>query len=782
MDKNNADASPGPNGTEVEAFSGDPAPEDRHLDKSDGAGGEEGKDLQRQAEEHEASQAKKYGVFGGVFTPTLLTILGVILFLREGWVVGNAGLAGAWLIILISFAITGATGLSMSSFVTNIRVGPGGAFSMISQSLGLEVGGAIGAPLYISQALAVVMYIFGFRAGWEWAAAAMGFPAFSPLVVDLAVFVVIFGITLVSTSLAFRVQYLILAVIIVALASVAIAAARGPMDNPIVWWGRFPGAPENNFPGTTFWAVFAVFFPASTGIMAGANMSGELKDPRRAIPIGTMAAIGLSLIVYLAVAYWLMRAATVEELTGNYTIMIDRAFWGPAVLGGLLAATFSSALASFVGAPRILQALGSHSIVPASAWCARRTKKGEPRNAMILTAVIVLAAIMLRELNAIAPLITMIFLLTYATINLVVLIEQNLRLLSFRPLFRVPRVVPLLGLGGCLLSMFIINPVFSLVAIVLVAALYFVLMHRKLTSPFGDVRSGLFTAVAEWGAKQVKLIQGTSERAWKPNILVPTEDPRRLRGAFELVNHLAYPMGSIKLLGVSAEDEAETLQQRLLDSQQAFLDTGVFTSATVIASNVFPAAVKVGLQALGGSFFRPNLLLLDLPKDKSTHESLNDLIQEAGRQRMGAAVFVQHEDAGLGRRNRVNLWIPDMGPDWEMEMEFANLDLAILLAYRMMDSWDARLNVIGAVGNAADRPKAEKFLNRLVDLARLPAETSAHVADGDFGRYASSAPEADLNVFPLPERFEPEFLWSLRDATGSSCLFTQDSGEESALA
>ena len=771
-----------PKGRDPLELSGKTALNDPHVETLAGAGGEKGKNVQQQAEEHEAEQSQKYGVFGGVFTPTLLTILGVILFLREGWVVGNAGLAGAWLIIGMSFAITGCTGLSMASFVTNIRVGPGGAFSMISQSLGLEIGGAIGVPLYFSQALAVVMYIFGFRAGWEWAAAAMGFPVFSALVVDLTVFIVIFGITLFSTRLAFRVQYFILAVIIMALLSVAIAAVRGPMENPIVWWGQFPGAPENNFPGTTFWAVFAVFFPASTGIMAGANMSGELKDPRRAILVGTMAAITISLIVYLAIAYWLMRAATIEELVGNYTIMIDRAFWSPALLGGLLAATFSSALASFVGAPRILQALGNHSIVPASEWCARRTKKGEPRNAMFITAVIVLAAIMLRELNAIAPLITMIFLLTYATINLVVLIEHHLRLISFRPLFRVPGQVPLVGLGGCLLSMFIINPVFSLAAIGLVVALYFVLMYRKLTSPFGDVRSGLFTAVAEWSAKKVQLIQGPSERAWKPNILMPTEDPRRLRGAFGLVNHLAYPMGSVKLLGISPASERVSLQKRLLDSRQAFQDNGVFASATVVESEIFPEAVKVGLQALGGSFFRPNLLLLDLPKDKKTHESLNGLIEEAKRQRMGAAVLVQHEDAGLGRRKRINLWIPDMGPEWKMEMEFANLDLAILLAYRMMDSWDGHLTVIGAVSDIRDKPEANKFLKRLADLARLPARTEVHVADGDFNRYASSAPEADLNVFPLPEKLEAEFLWGLRDATGSLCLFTQDSGEESALA
>ena len=764
---------------------GEPGPEDKRVApvSAGGLGAEAPKDVQQQVEEHEAEQSQKFGTFGGVFTPTLLTILGVIMYLREGWVVGNAGLGGALLIILLSFAITGATGLSMATFVTNIRVGPGGAFSMIAQSLGLEAGGAIGAPLYVAQALAVVMYIFGFREGYLWAADAWGIPALSPLAIDLLIFAVIFGITMVSTGLAFKIQYVILAIIIVSLVSVGITAFTNPLDNPIVWWGDFRGSPESGFSGVSFWAVFAVYFPAATGIMAGANLSGDLKDPRKSIPIGTLSAIALSLVVYLALAYWLMRVATVDELTQNYTIMIDRAFWGPAVLGGLLAATFSSALASFVGAPRILEALGSHSIAPASAWLARRTRKGEPRNATFVTAVIVLAAIMLRDLNAIAPLVAMIFLLTYATINLVVATEQSLRLISFRPLLRVPKVVPLLGLAGCLFAMFIINPTFSLIAVGVVVALYYLLMKRRLTAPGGDVRSGLFTALAEWGAKQVKLSQGTTERAWKPNLLLPVEDPQRLRGSFELVEQLAYPMGSVKLLGIAPAARIDDLQKRLLDAQQAFTDAGVFTSSSVMETDRFPDDVRVGMQALAGSFFRPNLLFLELPKGTETHESLQRVIHEAKRQRMGVALFVQHETSGLGRRKRINLWIPDQGPDWTLEMEFKDLDLAILLAYRMLDSWTgAKLTVIAAVEKEADKDKATTFLARLTDLARLPADTAAHIADGNFGRYASSAPEADLNVFPLPADLDADFLWSLRDATGSSCLFTQDSGDESALA
>jgi len=473
------------------------------------------KTLAEQVKKKKQTESKAFGTFSGVFAPTLLTILGVIMFLREGWVVGNAGLLGAWLIILVAFGITGFTGLSLSSITTNIRIGAGGAFSVISQSLGLEVGGSIGVPLYLSQALAVSMYIFGFRAGWLWI-----FPDHPSLIVDLVTFGVLFAIAFISAGLAFKIQYLIMAVVALSLISVAGAVFQGSMQHSVQWWGNFKGSPETGFTGIGFWAVFAVFFPASTGIMAGANMSGDLKNPRRSIPVGTMSAIGLSLLIYLALAYWLARSASPDELVGNYTIMVDKAVWGPAILAGLLGATFSSALSSLVGAPRILQALGSHDILPAGSWFAAKTAKGEPRNAMLLTGAIVLGALMLRNLNAVAPLITMFFLITYAMINIVVLIEQHLGLTSFRPLFRLPRFVALVGAVGCIFAMFIVNPIFSMISLIIVFVLHAFLIRKHLRAPFGDMRSGLFVAIAEWAAKKVSQLTASRERSWKANLLV----------------------------------------------------------------------------------------------------------------------------------------------------------------------------------------------------------------------------------------------------------------------
>jgi amino acid transporter len=740
--------------------------------------GESVDDIKGQLEEKEAEKqgGRRFGTFGGVFVPTLLTILGVIMFLRTGWVVGNAGLGGAWLIIAVSFLITGCTGLSMSSFVTNIRVGSGGAFSMISQSLGLEVGGSIGIPLYLAQVLAVSMYVFGFREGWLWI-----FPQHEPLYVDLATFAVIFIITFVSAQLAVKVQYLILTIIIAALGSVALAAITGSMQHDITLWGDFPGDKSLGFGGVGFWTVFAVFFPASTGIMAGANMSGELRNPKRSIPLGTMAAIGLSLLVYMALAVWLVRSVPTEELVTNYTVMIDHAYYGPLVLAGLLAATFSSGLVSFVGAPRILQALAEHKIIPASGWFAKRTR-GEPLNAVIVSSIITLAALMMRDLNAIAPLITMFFLVTYAAINLIVLIEQSLGLLSFRPVLQIPRFISMAGLVGCLAVMFIINPAMGAIAMAVIIAIYVMLLHRDLPAPFGDVRSGIVMALAEWAAKRMRMMEGSQERVWKPHLLVPTDDARELLGINRLVYELAHPSGSVKLLGITKDKRLKKLRSSLKNAKETFQEDGVFCAASTLHSQNFANGLRQGMEALSGTIFQPNLLFLTLPAGKSLQNELEGVIEDARDLNLAVALFVQHPKAGLGRRRIINVWIGDQGPDWDIKMRFGNLDISLLLAYRLCQSWQGELNLIVAVDEKKNEDKAKKFLGRLSDSARLPGNTKVLVADGDFGRFSSKAPRADINFFPLAERLDADFMIKMRDQTDSACLFSQDSGAESALA
>ncbi|MBN1561647.1 Na-K-Cl cotransporter, partial [candidate division KSB1 bacterium] len=226
---------------------------------------------------------KKFGTFAGVFTPDVLTILGVIMYLRLGWVVGNAGFLGAVAIILLAKSVTIFTGLSMSSITTNIRIGAGGAYSIISKSLGLEAGGSIGIPLYVAQTLSAALYIIGFTESWL-----RVFPQHPYLLVATIVALFILAITYINASFAIKIQYLIMTIMAFSLLSFYLSPAKPVPD--FVMLGDFQDA--------GFWIVFAIFFPAVTGIMAGANMSGDLKDPRRSIPIGTLSSILVTMVIY----------------------------------------------------------------------------------------------------------------------------------------------------------------------------------------------------------------------------------------------------------------------------------------------------------------------------------------------------------------------------------------------------------------------------------------------------------------------------------------------------
>ncbi|MBM9606715.1 amino acid permease [Desulfopila inferna] len=724
--------------------------------------------VQEQIEEKRLKKPKLFGTFGGVFTPTLLTILGVIMYLREGWVVGNAGLLGAWSIIVLSFTITAFTGLSLSSIVTNIRVGAGGAFSVISQSLGLEVGGSVGIPLYLAQALAVSMYIFGFRAGWLWV-----FPDHSPLVVDFTVFGVLFAIAFISASLAFRIQYLILAVIVASLFSVAWAGFTGGMSHSVQWWGGFEGSPENDFSGIGYWAVFAVFFPASTGIMAGANMSGELKDPRKSIPVGTMSAIGLSLIVYLVLAWWLAASASTDDLLRNYTVMIDSAAWRPVVVAGLLGATFSSALSSLVGAPRILQAIAEHKILPGSGWFKEKTEAGEPRNALHTTALIVAGALMMRDLNAIAPLLTMFFLITYAMINMVVVIEQKLGLVSFRPLFNVPSLVPIIGGVGCVAAMFIVNPVFAGVAVVVVVILHAYLIRRHLKAPFGDVRSGLFVAVAEWAVRRMAELTGPMTRTWKANLLVPVEDSTQARERFALLRDVAYPKGFVKLLGLTGEKERSDLLENLPELTGALQEEGVFATWSLVDASYFGENLAAGMETLAGGFFRPNVLCLKMPESEKRTEEVRDLIRNAARIDVGVILYTEIIDRG----DSVMVWIDDQGPDWEASMDLGNMDLALLTAIKLRDNWEARLTLTAWVNNDSETSKAQAYLESLAELTRLP-----NVDKVVMGESEEDLPETAIHVRSFDPDSDLNELRAWADTLGAPCIFAMDSGLENALA
>jgi amino acid transporter len=260
-------------------------------------------------------QNNKLGTFGGVFTPSILTILGVIMYLRFGWVVGNVGLIGTLIIVTLSTSITFLTSLSIASISTNTKVKTGGAYYMISRSLGVEIGGALGIPLYLAQTFSVALYVMGFSES-----VVAIFPFLNIKVVGIVTTLVLGGLALFSTRATIRIQYFILGVIGLSLLSLLLGK---PLENSsIEMWG----VPASKSVG--FWQVFAVFFPAVTGIMAGVNMSGDLKNPSRSIPRGTFLAVGTGYLIYMMLPVILAARADASTLVADPLIMRKIAIWG----------------------------------------------------------------------------------------------------------------------------------------------------------------------------------------------------------------------------------------------------------------------------------------------------------------------------------------------------------------------------------------------------------------------------------------------------------------------
>ncbi|HSR40998.1 MAG TPA: hypothetical protein VLL48_02470, partial [Longimicrobiales bacterium] len=475
----------------------------------------------------EKSPGAGLGTFGGVFTPSILTILGVIMYLRFGWVVGNVGLLGTLVIVTLCTAITGFTALSMSAIATDRRVRIGGAYYMISRSLGLETGGAVGIPLYFALALSCALYTIGFAES-----VAAVFPALSQRWVGVVTTVAVALLAMKSTRLVIRGQYFVMAAIALSLLSFFLG---GPLEETTV---ELTGAPPRISEG--FWVVFAVFFPAVTGIEAGVNMSGDLKDPARSIPLGTLAALGTGYLVYMTLPVVMAGRADAVTLIEDPLIMRRMAFWGDAIVLGVWGATLSSAMGSILGAPRVLQSLALDGVLPRRLrWLGEGSgPEGVPRAGTLLTLGVALTAVWLGDLNAVAPVLTMFFLTSYMTVNLAAGLEGFLRSPSFRPAFKVHWSISLLGAAGCLVVMFLINAVATVVAAAVVLSIFLWLQGREMRAAWGDVRQGIWLAVVRSGL--LRIGKDTDPRSWRPHPLVLSGEPTQRWHLVELANALTH--------------------------------------------------------------------------------------------------------------------------------------------------------------------------------------------------------------------------------------------------
>jgi len=379
-----------------------------------------------------ARASKGLGTFAGVFTPSILTILGLVLFLRLGFVIGRGGVGEALGILALATAISVTTSLSLAAIATNRKVRAGGDYYLISRSLGIATGGALGLLLFAAQAFSAAFYCSGFGEGVAAIVASE-----SPWLVTAtagAAAVLLIALAWLGADLATRFQLVIMAVLTLALLSFFAGglprfSAETLSDN----WRVSEGA-------LGFWPLFAIFFPAVTGFTQGVSMSGDLRDPGRSLPLGTFLAVGLSTVVYVAVILVLGGALPASSLASDTDSMRRLATRSGLVDAGVLSATLSSALASLMGAPRILQALARDGVFSRLGFFAHGHGASQnPRRAVLLAGAIALATVALGTLDTIAALVSMFFLISYGLLNYATYVEAIGASPSFRPRFRFLR-------------------------------------------------------------------------------------------------------------------------------------------------------------------------------------------------------------------------------------------------------------------------------------------------------------------------------------------------------
>jgi len=692
--------------------------------------------------------ARKLGTFGGVFTPSILTILGIIFFLRLGYVVGNAGLGQALLILLLATAISILTSTSLSAVATNRKVRGGGDYYLISRSLGVAYGGALGLILFAAQAVSVAFYSVGFG---EALASVLGDPSLARPVAA-GVVAVLLVLAYAGADLATRFQYLIMVILVAALFSFF-------AGSPVAWdTEQFRANWHGSGHGLGFWPIFAIFFPAVTGFTQGVSMSGDLKDPARSLPLGTFVAIGISTLIYLGAMLVLAAGLPAEHLAGDYLSMKRIAVEPRLIDAGVLAATLSSALASFLGAPRILQALAADRVFTSlSFFAATGGAARNPRRAVLLTGAVAFVTVLAGDLNAIASVVSMFFLISYGLLNYATYVEATGASPSFRPRFRFFHArLSLLGTLLCAGVMLAVNPTAGIVAIAIVAAVYHYVRRTAVPAQWRDSRRAYRFHRIKEGLQELAQ-EPEKPLDWQPHILVFTESGRRRERVLRFASWVSGGSGMTTAVQIiEGEGALESTRERrdkaaeVLESELVKHELDAFP--LVISAPDLRVGAMTLVQAWGVGPVRSNTVLLNWFESlrgwnmETASFWYTRLLTSSIRMRQNVLVLDAEDDgwrqllALPGTERRIDVWW------WDDESS----RLSLLFAYLMTRTpdWDgARIRLLSFAAAKAAKSVEHNLTHRLEEY-RIEAEIEV-VVDADAEAIGSFSSDAALVFLPL---------------------------------
>ena len=680
----------------------------------------------------------RLGTFAGVFTPVVLTMLGVVMYMRAGWVVGHAGLWLALVVLLLSTAIVTFTTLSLSAIATNIDVKVGGIYYMVSRVLGPHFGGSIGITLYLALAVSVAFHTIGFSealfelignlsSSAERTARELWLP-------ELVSTLVVTGLFLLTyrggTTQAIKAQYVVLGVVML---SVVVFLVGGALELDRFQLGLNDGPAFTTEVG--FWTTFAIFFPVAAGISSGANLSGDLQQPSRAIPLGTLLAIGFTALVFVAELVLLAGSTPRGRLQSDpFGALQEMSVAGPLVVLGMFAASLSAALACLLGAPRVLQAICQDRLLEPLTPFGQGTGVGnEPRRATIATFVLALIVIWIADLDAVARVISMFFLIAYGMINASAFVESKGGSPSFRPRFRAFHwSFALAGAIGCLVAMVKVDETYAMIALAITALVYVSLRNRKYGGDFGASWGDAKQGYVFGRAREDLLYLSTARphpRSWRPIVVAvgpdPIREPRLVQtGAWLEGRRGLYTVAWIHATGEPSFDLRLRLREGGRDELRRYLASHEIVGfSEVVAVGDYYEGLAAFLQCHALDGVRPNTVLVSIPPADDAEGRQRLLHTEAILRPLDVnLVLLKPGELALDKPVRViDLW-------WRGDR---NGSLMALLAWIVTQdrTWRAaRLRIFQAVAEPSAELPARQHLQRLLDVARIDAEIHVFVA------------------------------------------------------
>lgn len=672
-----------------------------------------------------AAQTQKSFGTAPVYFTGLATILGAILFLRFGFAVGTLGFWGVIGVVLLGHLVTIPTALAISELATNKRVEGGGEYFIISRSFGMNIGATIGFALFLSQAISVAFYIIAFTEAFEflfnWVTTRFDITLprqiiSIPAIIGLSVLILKKG-----AAVGMKTLYIVVAILVVSLV--------------LFFMGNTEYSAEHTFSLATmekgdmskFFLVFAIIFPAFTGITAGVGLSGDLKKPSKSIPLGTILATFTGMIVYFFIIYKLDASASLETLRDptKQLVMSDIAIAGAVIIPiGLAASTFSSAIGSILVAPRTLQALAGDGSFPSkrlnSFLYKGRGETKEPFNATLVTVIIAMIFVIIGDVNKVAGIISMFFLVTYGSLCLISFLHHFGSSPSYRPSFRSRWYISLVGFLASVWVMFKVDTMFAVAAIVIMVLLYLYINNyhksrKGLESIFTNALFQLNRSLHVY-LQQTRKSRGNTE--WRPSAICISRDSFKRDKAFQLLNWISqkYGFGTYIHLIEDYYSKSSTRQseQELDKLIRNFKGKGTHVYVDTMISPSYTSAVAQAIQLPGISGMENNMVIFEF--DREEENNLKEIVDNFSLVNAGnfdVCVFAS-SDRSVNFKNGIHVWI--------RSSDYENSHLMILLSFIIQGhhQWRRSEITIFDVCRKGQEEETRTKLEELVRTGRLP--------------------------------------------------------------